>query len=150
MHLFSKVSSPWQQCESFQWRCRNKPPLFSHLYFISIAWVPSEPTLRLRASISISIACLFIAKLFHHDMLPFFMQISNWLLVKICSAIIVHQKSFIELLRWNYCHMEKNRHRLNSSTDETTLCCCDCAETLTEWGDLMTPGGRHAQQMKTH
>lgn len=25
---------------------RNKPPLFSHLYFISVAWVPSEPTPR--------------------------------------------------------------------------------------------------------
>ena len=75
----------------FQRRCRNKPPLFPHLYFISTAWVPSEPKLRPPASISISIACLVIAKAFHRDT-PSFMQISNWLHVKMCSAIIVHQK----------------------------------------------------------
>lgn len=103
VYLFHESTFPARDSnvKVFRWRYRNKPPLFPHLYFISTAWVPSEPKLRPLASISISIACLVIAKPLHHDT-PSFMQISNWLLVKMCSAIIVHQKKKKTLFsRWD-------------------------------------------------
>lgn len=96
--LWSKFPA-WQQCKSFPWHCRDKPQLFSHLYFISFTWVPSEPKPRSFTSISISIACLFIAKPFHHDTLPFFMQISNWLLVKCALQLLCIKEA--SLTFWN-------------------------------------------------
>lgn len=134
VYLFHESTFPARDSnvKFFRWRYRNKPPLFPHLYFISTAWVPSEPKLRPLASISISIACLVIAKPLHHDT-PSFMQISNWLLVKMCSAIIVHQKkkklySVAETKLTS--HEGTNGHRLKWSVDRTTLRRCDCITAL--------------------